>query len=141
MLKESFGKRKVFFHLISVLNRHFCGGRSLVFWQKVHCCCKSSQCLPAAIDLCSCRGNIGFMFSVYIACLILGFSDGTEHCYCCGCFTMSTGLRFNKYVKVLGLDLVMMTRISLDIVAGQWFSLQFSFFKIQFKDFHLLSGL
>lgn len=79
MLKESFGKRKVFFHLISVLNRHFCGGRSLVFWQKVHCCCKSSQCLPAAIDLSSCRGNIGFTFSVYIACLILGFSDGTEH--------------------------------------------------------------
>lgn len=32
-----------------------------------------------AIDTRSSRGNTGFMFSIYIACLILGFSTDTKN--------------------------------------------------------------
>lgn len=75
MLKESFGKTKRFFHLISVLKT--------VLWRKVSCSGKNfitaGKAESVVIDTQSSRGNTGFMFSIYIACLILGFSIDTEN--------------------------------------------------------------
>lgn len=70
---------KLFSHLISVLKRYFCGGRSLVLWQKVHYCCKSrvnASLLPLIYAVVK---EILALFSVYIACLILGFLDYIVH--------------------------------------------------------------
>lgn len=80
------------------------------------------------------------MFSVYIACLILGFSGDTEH----GATAM--------VALPCPLDFVLLTVSShgfgsshdgkdlSDIVARQWFSLQFSL-KIQFNNLNLLPVL
>lgn len=66
MLKESFGKRKKNFHSISVLKT--------ALWRKVSC-----SVAETAADRRSSRGNAAFMFGIYTACLILGFSVDTEY--------------------------------------------------------------
>lgn len=88
MLKESFGKRKRFFHSISVLKT--------VLWRKVSCSGKNfitaGKVESIAIGTQSSRGNTGFMFSIYIACLILGFFIDTENTATAVIAFMSSGL-------------------------------------------------
>lgn len=120
MLKESFGKRKKNFTLFQ-----FCGGRCLTLWQK----------LPLIHGVLE---ETGFMFSIYIACLILGFSVDTEN-------TATAVVALPCPVDFVWLNMSSILiqhddKDLLDIVARQWFSVQFSF-KIPFNDFHLLSVL
>lgn len=70
------------------------------------------MCLLVAMHLCSCRGILG-LFSIYITCLILGFSDDTEDAVTV-VFTISTSKK-----KSICADLVTITKVS-NTFARQW---------------------